>query len=159
MELTADVKLTFDQVIPQFTLPDVVGRQISTWDFKQRKNLVIFFLHNARCAACRWKLDELADMHQKLVDLRTQALAVALQGPGPENWTYPFPLLYDNGEVARLYGLMDSAGGRKAAILVADRFGALYDYVASENEEDLFDAGEIIYSIQHIESACPECSV
>lgn len=159
MDPAADIKLVADQVIPQFRLPDAAGRQLSTWDFKQRKNLVIFFIHSPRCARCRSKLDELADVHQKLVGLKTQPLAVTPRGPEPEHWTYPFPLLYDNGEVARRYGLTDSAGARKAAILVADRFGALYDYRASENEQELFDADQIIASIQHIESACPECSV
>ncbi|HEX7052030.1 MAG TPA: hypothetical protein VF188_17610 [Longimicrobiales bacterium] len=67
-----------------------------------------------------------------------------------------FPILVDgDGAAARRCGV---AAGR-AALLIADRWGQIYDATYADSTRDLPDAGAIEEWLRFIATQCPECGV
>lgn len=63
--------------LPTFSLEDASGRTIRLWDYKQRRPILLVFVHGADCACCRAWLCTLADRQALLDELRVVTLVVA----------------------------------------------------------------------------------
>jgi hypothetical protein len=68
------------QLIPPLTLHALDGRTIRAWDFKQKKNLLIAFLH-ANCPPCEQLLRALAAESAAWKESDAVVLAVFLESP------------------------------------------------------------------------------
>jgi peroxiredoxin len=75
---TAMAKLKPGQIIPAFSLMVANRRErIAPWNYKQRRNLAIFFLHSAERQKCGELLREMAANYGEYQRLETEALAIA----------------------------------------------------------------------------------
>jgi peroxiredoxin len=152
------------RVIPLFRLPSANRSQnIGPWDYKQHKNLVLFFFHSPRCAPCRQLLGDLAKGYPEYPQLNAEVLAISraeveelrqLQ----RELDLPFPLLSDmDGKVLIAY-LGEAAGGpHETGVFVADRYGALYTGATAADADALPGESEIRDWLSFIEIQCPEC--
>jgi len=71
-------KLKLGEVVPYLELPANKGTSINLWDFKQRKNLVLFFHHGVECGRCVRTLKELAEDDKRIFGKGSNTLSFAL---------------------------------------------------------------------------------
>jgi peroxiredoxin len=152
------------KMIPPFRLPGANQPQhLGPWDYKQHKNLVLFFFHSPRCAPCRQLLRDLAMDYPEYPQLNAEVLAISQNGIEElsqlqRELGLPFPLLSDiDGKVLSAY--LSQAAGRlhETAIFVADRWGSLYTKATATDADALPGEGEIRDWLSFIEIQCPEC--
>ena len=149
------------QVIPAFTLPGADGMPYSPWDYKQRENLVLLFILNPTTVEARGLLRTFA---QRYVDFRKEqctilavtAATVIDNLRAQEELHLPFALLADpKGTVFSRYTRRDDAiGGCNPSIVLADRYGALYQQWVVENEVDLPPVEELLESLRYLNGLC-----
>lgn len=157
-------QLQMHQVVPDFVLPSLDGRQVSPREYKQKLNLVIVYLNLQQCGeGCTNFLRELADNYHVYQDLETEILAVSPQPPSDlqqrlGNLGLPFPVLSDEGcRVGGVY-LAGHLGEKLAGgIFVTDRYGALRAEMIAPSEGDLPNQQSILDWLTLIETECPEC--
>jgi len=155
-------------LIPSFKLEAATrSGYVSPWDYKGRNNLVLFFLHDARCAACSQRLQELAANYSEYRKLNSEVIAVARDSA--ENLTelsrqidLGFPLLSDeDGKVSDSYiGQTEGPVGSSqvnAAVFIVDRWGALFSKEMAPDADSLPKEPEIYDWLSFIEIQCPEC--
>jgi len=145
-------------LIPEFKLLTTNGQVIDPIDFKQKKNLVIYFfdVHNSTS----WEmLAMLRQRYHEFKEVNTEVLAIS---PGSmeelqdcvSSMNLPFPILCDsNGDVASAYSVT------KPTLFVADRYGELktFSEVTSENIETVIESA--LSTLDLVELECPECGV
>lgn len=158
-------KLKLGEIVPYLSLPSSRNGNVSLWDLKQRKNLVIIFHHGNKCIHCWAKLKELAEAFTSFEGLKTEILAVSFDSPRKlksyaKKLGIPFHLLSDETEEAtESFTYKDpSLNGPFPSIFIADRFGVLrYQEIVYETHE-LLDVKEILSWLLLIQTECPECS-
>lgn len=116
-----------DDAAPAFALPDTFGGVTRLYDFRQRQPVLLTFLHEPRCPACRAWLAALARRRARLDELGA-AVVVVMPEPIAELRTLtmeldlPFRLLADEkGGVAARYGL--SSERATVAAFALNRYG------------------------------------
>ena len=65
------MKLELQEVVPYFSLPSNKNGHVSTWDFKQKKNLILFFNHGVVCPHCTSRLQEFAASYPRFQELES----------------------------------------------------------------------------------------
>src|SRR5688572_7549852 len=89
------------KMIPLFRLPAADRSQhLGPGDYKQLKNLVLFFFHSPWCTPCRQLLGDLAKGYAEYPQLNTELLAISQAGIEElgqlqRELELPFPLLSD----------------------------------------------------------------
>lgn len=157
-------KIKVGGLIPSFSLPavNVVGR-VSTWDYKQHKNLVLILIRDPGCESCLRLLRELATNYEDYRQLNAEILVIISNDLAELNelqheLKLPFPLLSDPKAV-----VLDSyeQGGLDArpefGVFIADRWGALFSKTMGSEMNDLPTDAEIRGWLSFIEIQCPEC--
>jgi peroxiredoxin len=159
---TGAAKLKPGQIIPAFNLKAANRReQIGPWNYKQRRNLAIFFFHSAECQKCGELLREMAANYSEYQRLETEALAIAPDEIDrlsrlARELALPFPVLADDeGKVRDRY--LKSDGQSEAAVVVVDRWGAIFACQVSGREHDLPAEAGIREWLEFIEHQCEEC--
>jgi peroxiredoxin len=158
-------KLKLGEVVPYLSLPSSINGNVSLWDLKQKKNLVIVFHHGNNCIHCWAMLKELSEAYANFKELETEILAVSFDSleklkDYAKSMKIPFHLLSDEtGETTESFTYTDvRLNAPFPSILVADRFGVLrYQQIAFEAHE-LIDVKEILSWLLLIQTECPECS-
>ena len=150
-------------LIPSFSLSGVnVSGQVSPWDYKQHKNLVLIFLDPA-CTVCRELLQRLAQNYNDYRELNAEVLAIASADVNKlrelqQDLSVPFPLLSDpKGEVFLLYGGQPANTSSSFGVFITDRWGALYTKTVASDPQQLPTDSEIRDWLSFIEIQCPEC--
>jgi peroxiredoxin len=151
-------------MIPLFRLPAANRpQQLGPWDYKQNKNLVLFFFHSPACLPCRHLLRDLSTGCSEYHELNTEVLGISQAGIEElrqlqHDLGLQFPLLSDtDGRVVDTYlghlrsRLLDTA------VFVADRYGALYSKTTAADADELPSEREIRDWLWFIEIQCPEC--
>jgi peroxiredoxin (alkyl hydroperoxide reductase subunit C) len=157
--------LKLGEVVPYLNLPSVRDGQVSIWDLRQRRNLVLVFFHGTYCLHCIAKLKEIAEAYEKLDDLEAEILAISRDNleklrMHAKRIGIPFHLLSDErGETIERFTYIDPAGNIPfPSVLITDRFGVLrYQEIVSEAHE-LIDVKEILSWLLLLQTECPECS-
>ena len=151
-------------MLPSFSLPGVnVPGHVSPWDYKQHKNLVLFFFHDRECAPCLRLLRELAQGYEEYRRLNAEILAIVggeLQDLSKlqHGLQLPFPLLSDPGAAVFASYEEWSDGARPAfGVFIADRWGALFMKIVGSDAEQIPGDSEIRGWLSFIEIQCPEC--
>ena len=151
-------------LIPSFSLPAVnVSGNISPWDYKQHKNLVLILFRQSTCQPCLRLLRELAASYEDYRQLNAEILVIISSDLAELNelqheLKLPFPLLSDSKAV-----VLDSyeQGGVDArpefGVFIADRWGALFSKTMGSEMTDLPADAEIRGWLSFIEIQCPEC--
>lgn len=151
------------EVIPPLTLRTPSGRILQAWDFKQKRNLVIAFLH-ADCQPCA---DFLARLDARAGDMEALEAVVLAVFPEPPPAAIEYSLSARiiagadvSGRSARAYLGEDAFSLReRLGVFVADRYGELYVRWGASHEEGLPGIGEILGWLGKIELVCEECGV
>jgi len=121
-------------MIPPVTARTAGGRMVQAWDYKQKRSLLIAFLH-ADCAGCEAFLARLASAAPQLAEFDATALVV-LPEPPPARLSDGLPphvvLAADvSGRSQRAFlgkEAMDTSrrpGATSVGVFVTDRFGEL----------------------------------
>ena len=146
--------LEIGRPIPDFTLKDKHGQDVSPTDFRGQ-NLVIVFYPYAFSRVCTGELCELRDHLEDFSDESTALIAVSCDHmfslrAFAEQDGYAFPLLSDfwpHGAVSRAYGSFnEKAGCSTRATFIADREGILRWQVENEMPQarDLDDYRKVL---------------
>ncbi len=144
-------------------MPD--GRTIRAWDYKQKKNLIVAFLH-ASCRRCEAFLSKLAAHAAELAEQEALALVVFAEAP-PALVAGKLPpqvvVAADmRGRSQRAYlgeEAFGPAGQERVGVFVADRYGELYAQWVARDEDGLPGTGELLDWLSQIQVACEECGV
>ncbi|MBD2260014.1 redoxin domain-containing protein [Pseudanabaena sp. FACHB-2040] len=150
-------------LIPPFELP-AVNRSgaVQSWQYKQRKHLVIFFFPGLSCPACCQLLLDFARQYSRYQSVETEILAISSGSlERLQDWLaqapVPFPVLHDGeGRVLRRYiGPVEEP--LPVGLFVCDRFGELYTQTIAADANDLPSEPEIRDWAGFIDMRCPEC--
>lgn len=150
------------QRLPVMTLPAVPdGHPVELRD-PMRGAPVVVVLRDASSTAGAELLDRLTQAAESLELWAGRPLAIV---PGPlEEATQlvgrvegvPFPVLADvDGAALRRLGVQRG----KAALLIADRWGVVYDAVEADSEAELPPESETVEWAKYLSTQCPECGV
>jgi len=150
-------------LIPPLTIHALDGRTIRAWDFKQKRNLVILFLHTD-CARCEEFLRIIGAETATWKSTGSVVLATFL--------TAPSRLLADSvpdavvvgvdasGRAANAYLGRDRlapAGDSRLGVFVADRYGELFAEWEVGAGHDFPAVATLAGQLEHMEMACDEC--
>jgi peroxiredoxin len=151
-------------LIPSFSLPAVnVSGNVSPWDYKQHKNLVLIFFRDPARQPCLRLLRELAASYEDYRQLNAEILAIigtdlAQLRELQNEQKLPFPLLSDP-ESAVFDSYEEGGVGTRSefGVFIADRWGALFSKTTGSEMNDLPNDAEIRGWLSFIEIQCPEC--
>ncbi len=151
-------------MVPDFHLPATNDKTISIGQYKQRKNIVLFFMGNKDCEPCQEKLREFKEYHNRLEHLTAVLYAIS---PEPieklkglkAKLELPYELLSDSKlEASKAYTqLKEDQKEPVPTIFVIDRYNALNSQWLALEEKELPDVIFILRALHSIEIACPEC--
>ena len=148
------------EIVPPLTLHSLDGRTVRAWDFKQKKNLVILFLH-AGCASCEDYLRRIAADSAVWKENGAVVLVALLGSPSraatdflPDNVIVG---LDPSGRAVDAYLGRDTlapAGDARLGVFVTDRYSELivqWEIVASHEFPAL---ATLRTHLERIEMAC-----
>ena len=164
--LSIHEKLKLYEVLPHLGLPSNKGNgNINLWDYKQRKNLVLFFHHGFKCPRCSSKLVEIASAYPQIQAEEAEVLAISFDSlkdaeAFSEKMRVQFRLLSDtkNGDSAAFTYVDEAKKGLYPSLFITDRFSALRYQKIVEEADRLPPVKEIVDWLELIQLECPECS-
>jgi hypothetical protein len=151
--------LLLRQLIPPVTARAAEGAVVRAWDYKQKRNLVIAFLH-ADCARCEAWLAQLAARAADLSEREAVVLIIYAEAPPRVSVNFPAPLIVASdvtGHSQRAFLGRDTfspAGLDRAGVFVTDRYGELYAQWVERDADELPAPREILSTLWQIEVAC-----
>ena len=149
------------QIIPAFSLPGADGMPHSPWDYKQREHLVLLITSSSISSETRGLLRAFAQDYAAFREEGCSILAITpdtvitnLQTQ--EALNLPFALLADpKGEVISRYTSWEGqAQTVHPSIILADRYGALYQQWIVEYEASLPTIDELLESLRYLNKLC-----
>ena len=153
------------QMIPTVTARAADGRAARAWDYKQKKNLVIAFLHTG-CSGCENFLRALSGRAAELAEREAVALVIFSETP-PARVVEHLPVQIvvatdmsgrsQNSFLGR--DAFAAAGQRMTGVFVTDRYGELFAQWSGVDDAGLAGVGEILDWLAQIQVACEECGV
>ena len=154
--------LTLRQLIPPLTARTVAGDVVRAWDYKQKKSLLIAFLHGD-CPQCQSFATRLASRPAELRELDAVALLIFLETPPARLSSAPPVILASEttGRVAQEYLGADAFGPlglARVGLFVADRYGELFAQWEARDADGLPALAEAFKWLAHTQMGCEECS-
>jgi peroxiredoxin len=147
-----------------FELPASDGRTVRLWDYRQRRNLVLFFHHGAGCLRCRGELSRFGRYYAAYRERDAEILAIGPDEPAraaqlAAALKLPFPLLSDSsGAVAaRQQPLLQSDECPHAElprVLVSSRVEELWAAWAPADDLDLPSQQEVLDWLEFVVIQC-----
>jgi peroxiredoxin len=154
--------LPLRQLLPPLTLRTTGGSVVRAWDYRQKKNLVIAFLH-AGCARCEEYAGRLEDGAAELAERNAVALVVLPEAAsGTFAKALPPAILLGaelSGRAARAYLGEEASGLERVGVFVADRYGELFAQWVAASEEGLPVFAELRQRLTQIEIDCEGCGI
>jgi hypothetical protein len=150
--------LTLRQLIPPLTARTPAGGTVRAWDYKQKKNLLIAFLH-ADCVVCQAFAARVASRASELVERDSVALLVSLE---PPRWgitpSSQIVLASDTaGHSAQEYLGTDSFGPMglaRVGLFVTDRYGELFAQWEARDADGLPPLAEPLKWLTYTDLRC-----
>ncbi len=149
------------QIIPAFTLPGPDGMPHSPWDYKQREHLLLLFIQNATNSEGRSLLRAFARDYAVLRAEECSLMTITADSmisnvEAHTTLRLPFPLLPDvQGGVISRYTRWESTTHTLApCIVLADRYGALYEHWIVESAVELPPIPELVEILQYLNRLC-----
>jgi len=154
--------LTLRQLIPPLTARTASGETVRAWDYKQKKSLLIAFLH-ADCPQCQAFAARLASRAADLVDRDSVALLVSLEPPrwGIAAPPQVVPASDTTGRAAQDFLGKDAFGPlglARVGLFVADRYGELFAQWEARDADGLPALADAFKWLAHTQMGCEECS-
>ena len=105
------IEAKIGSIAPDFKLTATNGQVISLTDFRNKSNVIVFFIRETTCSQCRTHVAQLGRMYQQFKDAATEVIVIL--GEGMEKASeyadgigLPFPILCDpDRAVYHLYEL------------------------------------------------------
>jgi hypothetical protein len=152
------------EIIPPLTLHSLDGRTVRAWDFKQKKNLIIVFLH-ADCLTCEEYLRQIA-ADSAAWNENNAVVLVSLLGTPSRAATEFLPQnvivgVDPSGRAANAYLGRDTlapAGDTRLGVFVTDRYGELFAQWKIAYGHEFPQPANLQTQLERIEIACDECS-
>jgi hypothetical protein len=139
------------------------GQRVQAWDYKQKKNLLIAFLH-ADCRRCAHFLERLREHAGKLAELEAVALVVFSEAPPlalGDNLPPSIVMATDMGGQSQRAFLGPEAfgprGQERTGVFVTDRYGEIFALWAG-GDDALPGVPEALSWLAQVQIACEECS-
>ena len=146
--------------IPDFSAPTADGTTLRTRDLYLRRNLALAFTHGPDCAACRDLLRGLARQVGAAHAEAGQIVAIVPAGREAvarlcEELDLGFPVVADGDLAAhRRYGLVDPEGGARAALVVADRYGTVFEASVADATHRMMVPDEVPRWLEFVACRC-----
>ncbi len=145
-----------ERPLPYFKLPDARGREIVSWDFRQRRPLVIALVHDDSCAICRTWLEQAERRAESIRQCDGELLVVA---PSlPERFTQTrmtFYWLVDAQHVLLEKLRAQAIAHTHTPVLIVDRYGEIAEVF--EASPHVFPPEEkLLEALEFVERQCPE---
>jgi hypothetical protein len=154
-----DAALRTRDMIPPLTARTADGAIVRAWDYKQKRNLVIAFLH-ANCACCDAWLAQLGATVADLTEREAVVLIIYAEIPPRAAQVLPAPLIAASDVTGHSQGAFlgpdafSSAGLGRVGVFVTDRYGELRDQWITRDGEGLPAPSEILSSLWQIQIIC-----
>ena len=157
--------LPLHEVIPPLTTRALGGRTVQTADYKQKRNLVLAFLH-AHCSRCEDFLRRLAARAAEFAEQEAAVLVIYSElPPGSLSQNLPPHLVLTTdltGRSQRVYlgqEVFGPAGQQRLGVFITDRYGELFAQWVGFDENALPGTEDLVSWLRQIEMACEECGV
>jgi alkyl hydroperoxide reductase subunit AhpC len=155
--------LRIRQLIPPLTARAADGRVVQAWDYKQKRALVVVFLH-AGCRACADYLGRLIENAAGLKEREAVVLIIFSETMAASaGASFPAQIVVAadvTGKSQRAFLGDDAfgpAGQTLVGVFVTDRYGELRAQWAGAHEDALPQPGEILSVLDQAQMACEEC--
>ena len=150
--------LTLRQLVPPLTARTPAGEAVRVWDYKQKKSLLIAFLH-AECPLCQAFAARLVSRSAEFKERDSVALLVAVEPPrwGVEPSLQVVFGIDTNGRAAQEYLGADAFGPMglsHVALFIIDRYGELYAQWESRDADGLPPLAEALKWLTHTQLGC-----
>lgn len=154
--------LRLRQIIPPLAARTVAGQIVRAWDYKQKKALLIAFLH-ADCARCVRFVEQLGERAAELAEREAVALVIFSELP-PATLSSSLPahivIAADmSGQTQHTFlgeEVFGTAGQQQVGVFVADRYGELFAQWVG-GDDALPGVPEALGWLAQIQIACEEC--
>ena len=146
-------KLNPQEVIPHIMLQSSYNKIIDTWDYKQKKNMIIIFYHGNRCEICKKKLEEYNNIYPRMKDFRYLAEFLAISYDNidqikqqAKTSSIDFPMLSDpEKKITKKFTYNDNSKNAPfPSIFITDKYGALWYQKIAKKANQLPSAEEIL---------------
>ncbi len=147
------------QLIPPVTARAADGAIVRAWDYKQKRNLVIAFLHSD-CARCETWLAQLAARAADLSEREATGLIIYPETPPRAAGILTEPIIAAadvTGHSQRAFLGREAfapAGQDRVGVFVTDRYGELYSQWVARDADGLPAPAEILSALWQIQVAC-----
>ena len=150
--------LTLRQLIPPLTARTAAGETVRAWDYKQKKSLLISFLHSD-CPLCQIFATRLASRAADLLERDSVALLVSLETPRWGVHASPQVVLASDrtGRAVQEYLGADAFGPlglARVGLFVTDRYGELFAQWEARDADGLPALAEPFKWLAHIQIRC-----
>ena len=150
--------LTLRQLIPPLTARTARGDTVRAWDYKQKKSLLIAFLH-ADCPLCQAFATRLASRNAEFVERDSVALLISLDPPrwGVQATPQVVPASDTNGRAAQEYLGPDAFGPMglaRVGLFITDRYGELYAQWETRDADGLPPLADAFKWLTHTQLGC-----
>jgi len=151
------------QLIPPVTARTTDGAIVRAWDYKQKRNLLIAFLH-ADCTNCNEWLAQLAARALDLVERETVGLILYAEAPPRATELLAAPMIAAadvTGHSQRAFlgrEAFGSSGLARVGVFVTDRYGELCEQWIARESSELPAPGQILSTLWKIQIVCEECA-
>jgi hypothetical protein len=150
--------LTLRQLIPPLTVRTATGGTVRAWDYKQKKSLLIAFLH-ADCPLCQAFAARAASRSGEFIERDSVALLVSLEPPrwGVEATPAVVPASDTNGRAAQDYlgtDVFGPLGLARVGLFVTDRYGELFAQWEARDADGLPPLAEAFKWLAHTQMGC-----
>jgi peroxiredoxin len=150
--------LTLRQLIPPLTARTLTGGTVRAWDYKQKKSLLIAFLH-ADCPMCQAFVERLVSRTSEFAERDSVAFLVTLDAP---RWgVQPTPQVIlatdTNGRVAQEYlgeDVFGPQGLARVGLFITDRYGELYAQWESRDADGFPPVTDAFKWLTHTQLGC-----
>jgi hypothetical protein len=159
MDAPISSPLLLRQVIPPLTARTAEGKIVRAWDYKQKRPLVIAFLHSD-CAHCAAWLEQLAAGAADLAEREAVALVIYAETPPRKAAELAVPLLAacdPSGHSHRAFlgrEAFSPSGLDRVGVFVTDRYGDLFGQWTGRDAMELPDRKEILDTLNVIQIIC-----
>ena len=139
-------------MLQPFALRSTEGQEVRLREYRQRRNLVLFFHHGGACAACRGALQELAGHVREYQGENAIVLAIGPEAEDQQEVALPFPTLIDReARTAMRHGLA------VPALVIADQYGEIWAAWVGGDGHALPDGAEVLQWLEYIQAQCMSC--
>jgi hypothetical protein len=132
---------------------DDSGRPLNWRD--TRRNRIVFFTHAGECAACSSYAQGLVELRDHLTGLDGE---LWLAGPTADDLAGAAPdVVRATGDADRRLRRRCDLSPTDARVVVADRWGQIWQTAVADHRHTLIDAADVLETIRFIAVQCPEC--